>query len=273
MKTIIHLSDLHFGNADKKRIPGLLRKISAISPDLVIISGDLTERGTEKQYKEAREFISSIKRPLFIIPGNHDIPLYNLYKRLTAPFAKYHQFISSDTSPSYRDADLCIVGINSVRRYSIASGGIAKKQVEEAEALLRSASAESVKIVVSHHPFDMPPIEGYRKYTHRLMKRAGSALERLSRSGADLFLSGHLHIPFTGDSTTRHKIKGWSGILVHAGTATSVRTRGVSVSFNVLRIASPSLVVEHYHGNGNDADYALSETYRFKKNGSGWEKE
>jgi 3',5'-cyclic AMP phosphodiesterase CpdA len=272
MKTIVHLSDLHFGNADNKRIPGLIAQIKALHPDLVIISGDLTERATESQYNEAKEFISALELPLFVIPGNHDIPLYNVFKRLTAPFAKYHKFISRDTSPSYNDANLCIAGINSVRRYSISSGGIAKKQVEDAEALFRSASAESIKIVVSHHPFDMPEIKGYRKYTHRLMTSSGSALEKLSKSGVDLFLSGHLHIPFTGDTTLHHKIKGWGSILIHAGTASSVRTRGAPVSFNVLRIASPFLTVEHYDGNAQNLGYALSKTHNFKKNGKGWEK-
>ena len=89
MKTIVHLSDLHFGKVDKSRINPLINIITGIKPDLVIISGDLTQRATEKEYKEAKKFIKKIKRPVFIIPGNHDIPLFNVYRRLISPFKKY----------------------------------------------------------------------------------------------------------------------------------------------------------------------------------------
>lgn len=273
MKTIVHLSDLHFGNADSGRIPNLINQIKSLNPDLVIISGDLTERATESQFAEAKKFIDSFfDLPLFVIPGNHDIPLYNIYKRFTAPFDKYHKHISKDTAPFLSDEDLCIVGVNSVRKYSLSSGGIGRKQVKDAMAILEKAHSQSIKIIVSHHPFDMPDIQGYRKYTHRLMTNSGKTLERLSQSGVDLFLSGHLHVPFVSHEPMHHRIKNWSSLIIHAGTAASERTRGAPVSFNVLRISSPTLVIEHYNGNLHDSGYTLSKSHNFKKNNKGWKK-
>ncbi len=271
MRTIIHLSDLHFGKVDKKRIAPLLSIVNELNPDLVVISGDLTQRATSKEYAEAREFIKQIKGRIFVIPGNHDIPLYNIYARIAKPFKKYTEFVTPDLSPIYIDEEVAVVGINSVRRFTITSGRISKKQIEGAEKIFSALSADVVKIVVCHHPFDLPHSKNtHHKHTHKVIGRSKFAMSRLAEKKVDLFLSGHLHVTHVGDTTMRYKIDGYSGLIVQAGTAISSRSRGEPVSFNVIRVGSPDITIESYHGEAESPGFAKGATYKFKNEGKGW---
>ncbi|MFA6050920.1 MAG: metallophosphoesterase, partial [Candidatus Paceibacterota bacterium] len=202
MKKIIHLSDLHFGKVDKRRIDPLLTIVNGMNPDLVVISGDLTQRATEKEYKEVQDFLKQIKPNTFIIPGNHDIPLYNVFERWMRPFKKYSKFISPELAPVYMDNEIAVVGINSVRSSTISSGRINKKQIEAAENIFSKLSSEVTKIVVCHHPFDLPHSKKtHHKHTHKVIGRSKLAMDRLAKQKVDLFLSGHLHVTHIGDTT------------------------------------------------------------------------
>lgn len=271
MRTIVHLSDLHFGKVEKKRILPLAELVNSMKPDLVVVSGDLTQRATAKEYGEAKSFLKRIKRPKFIVPGNHDIPLYNIFARSFRPFRKYSKYISEDLSPTYIDKEIAVVGINSVRPYTISSGRVSKKQIETAESFLDTASHDMTKIIVCHHPFDLPYNKDvHHKHTHKVIGSSVRAMKRLASKKVDIFLAGHLHVTHIGDTTARYKIKDYSGIIVQAGTALSRRIRGELVSFNVLKIDSRYIEINCYTGEAKGSGYVITGTHKYKKGPHGW---
>jgi 3',5'-cyclic AMP phosphodiesterase CpdA len=273
MKTIVHLSDLHFGRVDYKRIKPLVTLLQKIDPELIVISGDFTQRAKEEEFIEAKKFIEDLKKPLFVVPGNHDIPLYNIYRRFRSPFKKYLKFISSDLSPYYQDKDIAILGINSVRRFTISSGRISKKQIKEAESRLEKLDDKILKIIVCHHPFDLPiKKDTHHKHTHKVVARSKLVIKKFSKYKVDVFLSGHLHLQHVGDTTIRYKIKDFQSLIVQAGTAISIRRRGEPVSFNVLKLTKEKITVETFAGNHNESTYENIFTETFFKTSEGWRK-
>ena len=273
MRTIVHISDLHFGRVDHKRVVPLQAKIAQIAPDLVVISGDITQRAKVTEFKEAEEFIRALGRPVLAIPGNHDIPLFNIFARAITPFKRYMRFIDDDLSPFFKDKEIAVLGINSVRRDRPTSGKINERALKRAEELFADCDPDLVKIVVAHHPFDLihGEVKLYR-HIHTRVGRAKIAIRRLSRLGVDMFLSGHLHIANVSDTAANEKIAGYSGLMVHAGTAISTRSRGGIVSFNVIRIDRPTIVVERYVGESDTPNFSLLSAHTFKHGAHGWKK-
>ena len=231
MRTIVHLSDLHTGRLDPASIEPLVTAIRSASPDLAVVSGDLTQRATHRQFREARAFLDALGVPTLTIPGNHDVPLWNVGVRFLAPLERYKAYITPDLSPVVVDAEVVVAGINTARSLTWGEGRINRRQVEAVIERLRSAPPDATRIVVTHHPFDLPPgvNEG------RLLGHARMAMARLAEAGADLFLSGHLHRSHISHSAERYRIAGHSALIVQAGTV-SLRGRGEEPSFNVLRL-------------------------------------
>lgn len=273
MRTIVHISDLHFGRVDEKRILPLSRLIKKITPDIVVISGDLTQRAKAEEFIAAEAFIRSLKQKVLVIPGNHDIPLFNLFARIFTPFKKYSKFINADLSPFYMDSEIAVLGINSVRRDRATSGKIKDAEFKRAEELFKDLDPKVVKIVVAHHPFDLIPSETKSyKPLHTAMKGSKKSIKRLTKIGVDVFLSGHLHV-FNAGASIRHKIEGYSGIMVQAGTAISTRTHNGQVSFNVLKIDKKKILVEHYAGGKGSPNYSLVSKSKFIHADGVWKKE
>ncbi len=273
MRKIIHLSDLHFGRVDHKRVDPLKKLIKKISPDMIVISGDFTQRAKESEFALAQKFIQDLSFPVFVVPGNHDLPLYNVVRRFHKPFTNYKKYISEDLSPLYIDDKVALIGINSARSVAISSGRINKKQIDKIEDEIKSIDNSLVKIVVCHHPFDLPASKKtHHNYTHKVVGRSKMAMERLAKLGIDIFLSGHLHVNHVGDSTLRYKIEGYSALIIQAGTAISTRSRGEPVSFNVLHINPTNVLIDHYSGDQNSVDYIHSSTEKFVRTEEGWKK-
>jgi 3',5'-cyclic AMP phosphodiesterase CpdA len=239
MRTIVHLSDLHMGRLDPGVLAPLAATVRGLSPDLVVISGDFTQRATTAQFQQARGFIDSLERPLLSIPGNHDVPFWNVAARFLTPLARYQRYITSDLEPVYEDDEMIVAGVNTARSLAVGEGRINKAQVERLLARLSHAPREKTRIVVTHHPFDLPP--GVKE--RRLLGRAPMAMARLAEAGAELFLSGHLHLSHVSHSAERYRIAGHSALIVQAGTV-SMRGRGEEPSFNVLRLAAGRLLLD-----------------------------
>ena len=265
MRTIVHLSDLHFGRVNPLLIEPLKKVVSEIGPDVVAVSGDLTQRARSHQFQQARSFLDALPKPQIIVPGNHDIPLHNVYARFLEPLTKYQRYITTDLQPAYEDEEVAIVGVNTARSLVFKGGRINKTQVDRLREKFCSLQDEVVKVVVTHHPFDLP--EGYDESD--LVGRAQMAMTGLAECGADLFLAGHLHISHTGH-TKRYNLRGHSALVVQAGTATSTRERGEPNSFNLLRIAHPSIVVEKFAWNPSTTAFAVSTIERFEHTDDGW---
>ena len=241
MRTIAHISDLHFGRTDPGALEALRRSLHALAPHLVVVSGDLTQRARKGQFREARAYLDSLPAPQLVVPGNHDVPLYNVVKRFLAPLRNYRRIIGDDLEPSFVDDEIAVVGVNTARALTFKGGRINEKQAERVRDRLCGLPETVTKIVVTHHPFDVPA--GGEEMGH-IVGRARMALERLAGCGADLLLAGHLHEAHVGHTAERYRIAGVSALIVQAGTAVSDRTRHSANSFNVLRVSPGHIEVE-----------------------------
>lgn len=232
MRTIVHTSDLHFPRVDPRVMAALAAWINHLAPDLVVVSGDLTQRARRRQFLHAAAFLRSLEPPLLVVPGNHDVPMFNVPARVLTPYAGYRAHIAQELEPVFDDPEMLVVGLNSVRTVLFSDEGrLNAGQADRAAERLRLAEPGAMKIVVTHHPFDVP--EGARQ--DKMIGRSRMAMERLAAAGTDIFLAGHLHISHVGGTATRYKIAGHSALLVQAGTM-STRHRGEPNSFNVIRI-------------------------------------
>jgi len=266
MRTLVHLSDLHFGRVDAQIIEPLIKTISKINPNLVAISGDLTQRARSHQFREARAFLDRLPQPQIVVPGNHDVPLHNVFTRFLQPLDKYKRYITDDLQPVYADEEIVVVGVNTARSLTIKGGRINEDQVARIREKLCESGAAVVKAVVTHHPFDLP--EGYND--RDLVGRAQMAMTSLAECGADLFLAGHLHIIHTGHTAKRYNIRGHSALVVQAGTASSTRERGEANSFNVIRIERPNITVERLSWEPESASFTVASEEYFRHTSDGW---
>jgi 3',5'-cyclic AMP phosphodiesterase CpdA len=266
MRTIVHLSDLHFGRLDRRLLTPLIHAICAAAPDLVAVSGDFTQRALHRQFVEARAFLDALHVRTLVVPGNHDVPLYNIAARFAAPLASYRRFISKDLEPAFQDEEMALVGLNTARAFvAKGAGKLSQAQVMRAADHLRRVPAGLVKIVVTHHPFDVP--EGVA--AEHLVGRANMAMAKLAEVGADVFLAGHLHVSHVGQTAERYKIKGHSALVIQAGTM-STRGRGESNTFNVLRIQRPDVTVERHSWDPEQQRFVASWAGKFHHTDRGW---
>jgi 3',5'-cyclic AMP phosphodiesterase CpdA len=268
MRTLVHLSDIHFGRVDPRLIPPLVRTIHHLAPDLLAVSGDLTQRARRSQFALAREFLRQLPFRQLVVPGNHDVPLFNLPARFLYPLEGYRRYITDDLDPVFEDGEMIVAGLNSARSLPFHGGGrVNASQVARAAARLKAASPQAVRIVVTHHPFDLPAGHDER----HLIGRSGMAMAQLAAVGADLFLAGHLHVSHVGGTADRYQIAGHSALVVQAGTL-STRERGEPNSFNVLRLARPDVSVERYTWDAERQDFRGSSTSGFRHAAFGWMK-
>src|SRR5215211_5624613 len=151
MRTIIHLSDLHFGRVNPLLLDPLLQVVREVKPDLVAISGDLTQRARSYQFQQARSFLDALPKPQIVVPGNHDIPLHNLFARFIEPLTKYKRYITDDLQPSYQDEEVVIVGVNTARSLVFKGGRINEIQVSRLRDKFCSFGEDVVKVIVTHH--------------------------------------------------------------------------------------------------------------------------
>ncbi|HEU4507095.1 MAG TPA: metallophosphoesterase [Pyrinomonadaceae bacterium] len=265
MRKILHLSDLHFGRVNPALLGPLMRTVQEVDPDLVAISGDLTQRARSYQFQQARSFLDALPKPQIVVPGNHDIPLHNIFARFFEPLTKYKRYITDDLQPVYQDEEMIIIGVNTARSSVFKGGRINRSQVTRLREKFCTFGKDVVKAVVTHHPFDLP--DGHTE--RDLVGRARMAMNALAECGADLFLAGHLHISHTGH-TKRYRIHGHSALVVQAGTATSTRERGEANSFNVLQINYPEISVEKFGWNPVTGAFSVMTHEEFKQVDEGW---
>jgi 3',5'-cyclic AMP phosphodiesterase CpdA len=266
MRLIVHLSDIHFGRVNDQVIAPLIEAIRKLNPDLVAVSGDLTQRARSHQFQQARAFLDQLPKPQIVVPGNHDVPLHNVFARFVQPLDKYRRYITNDLRPMFYDEEIAVLGVNTARSLTIKNGRINEQQVAWMRDRLCAVDPLVTKVVVTHHPFDLPAGHDER----HLVGRARMAMEQLAACGADLFLAGHLHVSHTTNSARRYQIKGHSALVVQAGTATSDRGRGEENSFNLVRIDRPHIAVERFAWQAERGEFGLVTTERFRHTPDGW---
>ena len=265
MRVLVHLSDLHFGRIRSPLVEPLIDAVRQMHPSVIAVSGDLTQRARRGQFRDARAFLERLPAPRIVVPGNHDVPLYNLFARFRG-LAAYRRYLAEDLEPFYSDGEIAVVGINTARSLTFKGGRINRRQAIRAASLLAGHQAAVTKIVVSHHPFDLP--ETYRR--RALVGRAQMAIRRLNECRVDLYLAGHYHIGGAAPTAFQLPLNGYSSVIVQAGTALSDRTRGEPNTFNAIRIDLPRLCLERYDWNHPRAAFTLTEASHFQRGPDGW---
>jgi len=223
-RTVVHLSDLHFGRVDPAILPALQRAVVVAAPNLVVVSGDITQRARVVEFKAAAHFLETLPAPLLAVPGNHDVPLYNILLRWLSPLDRYRRYITSDLAPFFEDAEIAALGVNTARALTFKDGRINRLQIEAAMRRFAHCRKDVTRIVVTHHTFDTPdPVPGAMP-AHKVVGRADMAMAGFVQADVDMILSGHLHMSGAGETTKRYPLPGWAALLIRAGTATSTRT-------------------------------------------------
>ena len=244
MRTLAHISDLHFGREDPALIRELLADLRKLEPTLVAVSGDLTQRARRRQFLAARAFLERIPCPKIVVPGNHDIPLYDPVRRFLLPLHRWRRYIAADMDPLYMDAEMAVLGVNTARSLAFVNGRISDRQITLLRNRLCSIPDRTFKIVVTHHPFIPPPIPPYS-----IVGRAAKALAVLEECGVDLLLAGHYHLGYSDDIRSHHETIR-SRILVSQAPTLSTRLRHEPAAYNVYTIDPPvlTLVVRSWNG-------------------------
>jgi 3',5'-cyclic AMP phosphodiesterase CpdA len=263
--TIAHLSDLHFGREDPAVTRELLAELTRQPPSLLAVSGDLTQRARRSQFEAARSFLDAIPAPRVVVPGNHDIPLFDVVRRVLSPLGRYERHVDQDKNPFLEVDGLAVLGVNSARPSAWKAGRLSLAQIRMLEQRLCAVSRDAFKVLVTHHPFLPPPADP----TQALVGRGLLALLAAERCGVDLLLAGHLHRGYTGDARTHHILLRRSILVAQAGTAISRRTRrGEPNSYNRIHVAPPTVQIEVRCWDGRA--FTTGRTARFEKVHERW---
>lgn len=238
MAIIAHISDLHFSRIAGDVVEALVQAVTDATPTVVVVSGDLTQRGRERQYQQAAQFLARLPRPQIIVPGNHDVPLFDLYRRLFHPVERFTRLITPDLWPTYQDDELFILGANSTRAMTAdphgfwKNGSLSDEQLAEMSERFSHAGENALKVLVMHHP-----LFGVESDGRDAVCRRAAILAVLEKAGVKVVLSGHLHKAYQRRSP--------GGVLcVQAGTACSTRYRDERNAFNLLRWEGQELRVQ-----------------------------
>ncbi len=238
MTRIAHLSDIHFGANDARIVAATEAWLLKRRPDLVIISGDVTQRARVTQFREAASYISRLQSAglkVLAIPGNHDIPLYDVIQRFAAPLDRYKRFISNDLAPWFEDDDVAVLGINTARSLTIKDGRINRDQIALMQERFGAVPEHKTRILVTHHPlFAMPIGEGTE--LSEAVGRHEDAVAATCKAGVHIALAGHFHRTYARSASDMAQNLG-TALVIQAGTATSTRLRNDEPqSFNWLHV-------------------------------------
>ncbi|MFK3738752.1 metallophosphoesterase family protein [Massilia sp. TN1-12] len=266
MRTLVHLSDLHFGRVDPALLDPLRDLVHRIAPTAVVVSGDLTQRAKSEEFEQARAWLDTLPEPQIIVPGNHDISLYNVFRRFVLPLDRYKRYITDDLDPVYIDDEIAVLGVNTARSLTFKDGRVNKEQVAKIRETLSGLDPKLTRVVVTHHPFDLPA----GSEESDLVDRAGMAMDVFKDLGVDLLMAGHLHLSHAGNTQARYKISEYAALVVQAGTATSTRGRGEVNSFNVIRIERERIEVDRYGWDTVHEQFQVMATEKFMRAGNVW---
>lgn len=265
MTLLAHISDLHFGAESPEVVEGLVADLASIHPSIVAVSGDLTQRARRKEFVAARSFLDRIAAPKLVVPGNHDIPLFDLVRRFGWPLTRFRRYVNEDVDPFFSTDGVAVLGLNTARSNTWKDGRLSTTQIDRIRTRLGSLPPSVVKVLVTHHPFLPPPGDP----SPPLVGRANEALQAAEASGVDLVIAGHLHHGYTGDVRTHHGDIRRAIVVAQAGTATSHRIRNEPNSYNVIRLSPERLgfSVRLWDGKG----FHEARSVEYVKSDSDWQ--
>ena len=245
MTRLVQISDLHFGTVDQDLLEPLLAAIGAAEPDLVVMAGDFVQRARADQFREAAEFMARLKCPWLGVPGNHDIPLFNLPLRLVDPFRAYRRWIGQDLEPVMDLGGVRVIGLNTADPFAHQRGRVDDAARERIGQAIRDAG-KALPVIVAHHPFHQTP-----DVEKKLMVGAPAALEHWAECGPHVILSGHLHQWLVEPFVRREGAN--MTLQLHCGTGLSMRRRGHPNDFAIL----------DHDGDGVEITRMVADTGRF----------
>jgi len=253
MARIVHLSDLHFGAHDERLVEAVEAKVDALAPDLVVISGDFTQRARTDQFKQACEFLARLNakgHEVLGVPGNHDVPLYDVLRRFLSPLTRYRRYIDDSLCPFHEIAGAAVLGINTARSLTFKDGRINQSQVDFIRDTFARTRSDTVRVLVTHHPLFALPV-GDGPELGKAIGRQQLALDAIAEAGVDLLLAGHNH---RASAHHAHELATGAGpaLVIQAGTATSTRLREEEQSFNLIEAAPGrvAVTVQSWDGTG-----------------------
>lgn len=266
MTRIAHISDTHFGTEQPPVCAALREALLRESPDLVVLTGDITQRARASQFRAARAFVASLAPlPVLVLPGNHDIPLFDLVTRFVAPYRNYRRHFGTELAPLWHNGQVAVLGFNSTHRLRHKNGVIAPDDVEMVASRL-AALPQAFKIVALHHPLASATAEDI----HNCARGKDAAIAAWSAAGADLFLSGHIHLAYClATGAAPHRV-----VAANAGTAVSRRRRGgMANSFNLVELgAGPShgLQITRLDHDAGCGAFVATQRWKATKGPAGW---
>jgi 3',5'-cyclic AMP phosphodiesterase CpdA len=260
-KTILHVSDLHFGRTSTDVADALVCTARELRPDLVIVSGDITQRARRDQWDAARDFVGALGAPqTLVVPGNHDIPLWNLWSRVRQPYAGFVRAFGPALEPVVDDAALLVIGVNTTRVMRHKRGEVSRAQVQRVAQALRGATITQLRIVVTHQPLAAP----FDDVHGGLLVGRREALAAWVDAGADLLLAGHLHRAALVDVGQGRQRRAW---VLLGGTAVSKRMRaGAGHGFNLVRWQPVlrTVEVEHWAYDARAGCWSAAASHRLE---------
>lgn len=270
MANIAHLSDLHFGAHDDRLVAAVEARLNELNPELVVISGDFTQRARTEQFKEACKFLERLKdagHEVLGVPGNHDVPLYDVLRRFLSPLTRYRRYIDETLCPFHEIPGAAVLGINTARSLTFKDGRINEQQVAFIhEAFARSRFGVS-RILVTHHPMFALPVSDEEELG-KPIGRQPLALEAIEDAGVDLLLAGHNHRASTHHARDLVTDAG-TALVIQAGTATSTRLRDEEQSFNLISAGKDEVTVTVQTWDGSK--FKPRDAERFVRRGEHWE--
>jgi 3',5'-cyclic AMP phosphodiesterase CpdA len=264
MIRILHLSDPHFGAFDPEVATRFLTQAGAMSPDLTVLSGDLTMRARRGELADARYFVERLPRPRLVVPGNHDIPALNQpFHRFFAPFERYRATFGREIEPLHTAPGLHVVSVNSSKPFGPyadwSKGRISREELKRADQRLAGAPG-CFRVLVLHHPLIAP--EGHRR---DVVQPLDELLEVIARRHVDLVLCGHFHCSHLA---TLGAEGNWQCLVSQAATVCSTRLQGEPQSFHFIRVNGDEIEIERYVFHGGE--FAPEATFSFVRGGNGW---
>ena len=264
MARLVHLSDLHFGAHDDSLVGAVEQSIADLQPDLVVVSGDFTQRARTEQFKEACHFLSRVREAGFEVlgvPGNHDVPLYDVLRRFLSPLTRYRRYIDDTLCPFHELPGVAVLGLNTARSLTFKDGRISDEQVAFIRESFARTPQESFRVLVTHHPLFALKIGDE---VQRAIGRQELALDAVQEAGVDMLLAGHNHHASSqdaGDLVTR----AGGALVVQAGTATSTRVREQEQSFNTLDIGDGAVTITVNAWKGERFEPTDAQHYRWQE--------
>jgi 3',5'-cyclic AMP phosphodiesterase CpdA len=267
MTRLIHLSDLHFGAHDPRLVEAVENRIHEAAPDLVIVSGDLTQRARTEQFQEACRFLERLRdagHEVLAVPGNHDVPLYDVLRRFLSPLTRYMRYIDETLCPLQEIPGAAVLGINTARSFTFKDGRISRDQMDFIRQSFARTDPDAMRIVVTHHPLFALPVGDS---VARAVGRSELALDAIGEAGVDLLLAGHHHHSSVHDARDLVTRVG-PALVLQAGTATSTRAREQDQSFNRIEIDGPNVTVTVESWTGSQ--FASQDAQRYVRQDDRW---